>query len=67
MSEHFEYFDLSHGGFFDDLIFLGFFELFDGYYFFILIALAFEYDSVGSFSNESHNVIFLHVKFITII
>ena len=61
--QHFKYFDLAHGCFFNDLIFLGFFELFDGNDLFVLIALAFEDDPVGSFPDHPHNIILLHFNF----
>ena len=63
MLQHFEYFDLSHGGFLNNLIFFWFFKLFDGYNFFIIITLAFEYNSIGSLAYHAHNIILLHINF----
>lgn len=66
MLQHFEYFDLSHRGLFNHLIFLGFFKLFDGDDFLVLVALAFEDHPVSSLPNRPHNIILLHCTFITI-
>ena len=63
MPEHFEYFDLAHGGFLNNLIFFRLFELFDGDNLFILIAFAFEDHSVGSLADHAHDIIFLHINF----
>jgi hypothetical protein len=64
--EHFEYFDLAHGSFFDDLILLGLFKLFDGDHLPIVIALALEDNTIGSLAYHAHNIILLHLIFITI-
>lgn len=60
MLEHFEDFDLSHCGFLDDLILLGFFELFDSDDLFVLVAFALEYHSVCSLPDHTHDIVFLH-------
>ena len=63
MLEHLENFDLPHGGFFDNLVFLWFFEFFDGHNISIIITLALKNDSIGSFAYHAHNIILLHINF----
>ena len=63
MTQHFEDFDLAHGGLFDYLIFFWFFELFDSKDLFILIALAFEDHSVCPLPDHPHYIILLHINF----
>ncbi len=60
MTDHFENLDLAHGGFFDDLIILGLFELLNGEDLLRVVALAFEDHSVGAFSYHPQNIVFLH-------
>lgn len=66
MFEHLEYLHLPHGGLLDDLVLLGLLKLLDGDDFFVLIAAALEYDPVGSLPDEPQNIVFLHIKFMTI-
>ena len=63
MFEHLENFDLPHSSFFDDLVFLRFFEFFDGHDISIIVALAFKNDSIGSLAYHAHNIILLHINF----
>jgi hypothetical protein len=60
VTDHFEDLDLAHGGFFDDLIILGLFELLYGEDLLRVVALAFEDHSVGAFSYHPQNIVFLH-------
>lgn len=67
MLKHFQDFDLSHGSLLDDLVLFGFFELFDGDDFFVFIALALEDYSICALADEPHNIVLLHINFITIL
>ena len=60
MPHHFENLYLSHGCFLDDLIILGLFELFDGEDLLIVIAFAFQDDTVCALSYYSQYIVFLH-------
>jgi hypothetical protein len=60
MTYHLKNLDLAHGGFFDDLIILGLFELLYGENLLRVIAFAFEDHSVGALSYNPQNIVFLH-------
>jgi hypothetical protein len=66
VTQHLEDFHLSHGGFLNDFVLLRLLKLFDGHDFLIFVGLAFEDHSVRSLPDHAHNIILLHLNFITI-